>query len=181
MDRPRKGQDNMYHRFSDLDGPNIFSVNKRTSPEEILAYATRVLNRETKASFEGKVNCETEEEKHNCATTRRRSSCFTCEENKSLLEAETLQNLQPPKPPKGKNKKTKGAAADENPPKAFAHTWDSCITVTKPLRKPSLNQLLERYPQINLLFIHEILSMVSDNKLYCDTFNTKKTRRGRPG
>ena len=153
MERPRQGQGSMYQRFSGLDGQNILTDNNRTSAEDILAYATRVLNRESKVSLEGKGNRETEEETHKCGTSRRRSSCAGCEKMKSLLLAETVKKS---KTPKVKKKNTKAAAKDENPPVAFAHTWDSCIAVTKPLRKPSLSQLLERYPKINMIFFRSI-------------------------
>ena len=151
MERPRQGQDSMYQRFSDMDVQNMLTENNRTSAEDILAYATRVLNRESKVSVERKGNREMEEETHNCGT--RRSSCAGCEKMKSLLLAETVKKS---KTPKGKKKNTKAAAKDENPPVAFAHTWDSCIAVTKPLRKPTLSQLLERYPKINMIFLRSI-------------------------
>ena len=96
MEGPRQGQDSMYQRFSDLDGQNRLTDNNRSSAEEILAYATRVLNRESKDSLEGKGNRATEEETHKCGTSRRQSSCAGCEEIKSLLLAETLRKSKTP-------------------------------------------------------------------------------------
>ena len=147
MARPDKRQDKTYHRISDRQGSNSFTGGKRSTPEEILAYATRVLNRELKwKAMEGNERWKREKEKH-LPLNRRKSSCTTCSRKQLAELAETEEKAQE-YAEKKKNKRIK----DEKPPKLYTHTWDVCIAVATKTKKPSLRQLLSRYFKTNMIF-----------------------------
>ena len=147
MAGPDKRQDTTYHRISDRQGSNSFTGGKRSTPEEILAYATKVLNRETRwRAMEGNQRWKREKEKQKLPSNRRKSSCTTCS-RKQLAELAELAESEAKAKEQAEKKKNKGVK-DEKSPKLYTHTWDVCIAVATKSKKPSLRQLLSRYFKI---------------------------------
>ena len=74
--------------YSAIKENNSQKHSKKTSAEEILAYATKVLNRESNFGLADIINCKLQE---NPAKSSCYSSCLACEANKVLTISKSVQ------------------------------------------------------------------------------------------
>ena len=83
-----------------LKWKNIQNDTKRTSVEKSLAYATKVLNRESGLGLEGIINGKLQENQDKSSCYRRSSSCLACSANKVLTVSKSVQQSKLSQEPK---------------------------------------------------------------------------------